>query len=84
MKNDFMVQEMQHIVEVAKADLVMGMKQREAFVYKHKFGLFFLSFTLYAYTMHLSQASSFTEIECWLLFHEFQTLDVLILVKFMY
>lgn len=37
MKNEFTVQEMHHMVEVAKADLVMGLKQREAFVYKHKF-----------------------------------------------
>lgn len=38
MKNEFTVQEMQSMVEAAKADLLIGLKKREALVYKHKFG----------------------------------------------
>lgn len=40
MKQDFIVQEMEHIVEVAKAERHVVSKKRDAVMYKKKFGEF--------------------------------------------
>lgn len=38
LKRDFTAQEMEHMVEAAKLDLIIGLKEREAYIHKDKSG----------------------------------------------